>query len=98
MGPSMMGFEQTDNQTEEKVAKIIHRRKKKSMPHLMEKDKVRPIIIGICGGPLTGKSDLAKKISESVSPYYKVCIIHMSDYYKILTEEEQKPIIESENI
>lgn len=29
MGPSMMGFEQTDNQTEEKVAKIIHRRKKK---------------------------------------------------------------------
>lgn len=43
MGPSMMGFEQTDNQTEEKVAKIIHRRKKKSMPHLMEKDKVTPI-------------------------------------------------------
>jgi uridine kinase len=56
----------------------------------MEKDKVRPIIIGICGGPLTGKSDLAKKISESVFPYYKVCIIHMSDYYKILTEEESK--------
>lgn len=39
-----MGFEQTDNQTEEKIAKIIHRRKKKkSMPHLMEGDKVTPI-------------------------------------------------------
>ena len=56
----------------------------------MEKDKIRPIIIGICDGPLTGKSDLAKKISESVSPDYKICIIHMSDYYKILTEEESK--------
>ena len=58
----------------------------------MEKDKVRPIIIGICGGPLTGKTELAKKISESVFPDYKVCIIHMSDYYKILTEEESKNI------
>lgn len=56
----------------------------------MEKDNARPIIIGICGGPLTGKSELAKKISETISPYYKVCIIHMSDYYKILTDEESK--------
>ena len=43
MGPSMMGFEQTDNKTEEKTAKIIHRREKKSMPHLMEGDKVIPV-------------------------------------------------------
>lgn len=30
MGPSMMGFEQTDNQTEEEVAKIIHIEEKKA--------------------------------------------------------------------
>ena len=57
---------------------------------LMEKDNVRPIIIGICGGSLTGKSDLAINIKESILQDYKVCIIHISDYYKILTEEEFK--------
>jgi len=56
----------------------------------MEKDNVRPIIIGICGGPLTGKSELSKNIAESILPEYKACIIHMSDYYKILSEEEFK--------
>ena len=56
----------------------------------MEKENIRPIILGICGGPLTGKSELAKNIAESIFPDYKVCIIHMSDYYKILSEEEFK--------
>ena len=56
----------------------------------MEKDNVRPIIIGICGGSLTGKSDLANNIKESILQDYKVCILHISDYYKILTEEEFK--------
>ena len=56
----------------------------------MEKENIRPIIIGICGGPLTGKSELANKIAETIFPDYKVCIIHMSDYYKILTAEEFK--------
>ena len=56
----------------------------------MEKESIRPIIIGICGGPLTGKTELAKKILESILKDYKVCIIHMSDYYKILSEEEFK--------
>lgn len=55
----------------------------------MEKD-IRPIIVGICGGPMTGKSELAKKIADSISPDYKVCNIHMSDYYKILNDEEFK--------
>ena len=56
----------------------------------MEKDNIRPIIIGICGGPLTGKTELAKRIQDSILPEYKACIIHMSDYYKILSEEEFK--------
>ena len=56
----------------------------------MEKDSIRPIIIGICGGSLTGKSELANNIAELIFPDYKVCIIHMSDYYKILKEEEFK--------
>ena len=56
----------------------------------MEKENIRPIIIGICGGPLTGKWELAINIAESIFSDYKVCIIHMSDYYKILTEEEFK--------
>ena len=56
----------------------------------MEKENIRPIIIGICGGPLTGKYELAEKIAESIKKEYKYCIIHMSDYYKILNEEEYK--------
>ena len=58
----------------------------------MEKDHVRPIIIGISGGCFTGKNELADKISKAIYYDYKVCIIHISDYYKILTEEESKNI------
>ena len=58
----------------------------------MEKEHVRPIIIGISGGCFTGKKELAEKISERIYGDYKVCIIHISDYYKILTKEESKNI------
>jgi uridine kinase len=54
----------------------------------MEANNIRPFLIGICGGPLSGKSLLSKEISSSIGSEYEVHIISLVNYYKNLTEKE----------
>ena len=54
----------------------------------METSGIRPFLIGICGGPLSGKVLLSKKISELISSDYKVCTISLKNYYKNLKPED----------
>ena len=47
--------------------------------------KVKPIIIGICGGSCSGKTYFTKKIEHHFLPS-KVSIISQDNYYKDLSE------------
>ena len=56
----------------------------------METNNISPFLIGICGGPLSGKSSLANEISSSIGSEYKVQIISLDNYYKSLTPVDTK--------
>ena len=57
---------------------------------LSETNDIRPFLIGICGGPLSGKSLLSGQISSLIEQEYKVCKISLVNYYKNLSQEEYK--------
>ena len=54
----------------------------------MEANNIRPFLIGICGGPLSGKSFLMEEIANSIGSEYTVCKISLVNYYKNLSKEE----------
>lgn len=56
----------------------------------MEVNNIHPFFIGICGGPLSGKSFLSDQISSSIDSEFKVCKISLVNYYKNLSEEDYK--------
>ncbi len=56
----------------------------------MEVNNIRPFLIGICGGSLSGKSFLMEEISKSIGPEYEVCKISLVNYYQNLSTEDYK--------
>jgi uridine kinase len=56
----------------------------------MEADEIRPFLIGIGGGQLSGKYFLLEKISKSIGSGFKICKISIVNYYKNLNEEDYK--------
>ena len=63
---------------------------KKNKYLIMEVENIRPFLIGICGGSLSGKNFLLKNIAKSIEPDYKVCKISLVNYYKNLSKEDYK--------
>ena len=56
----------------------------------MEINNIRPFLIGICGGSLSGKSFLMEEISKIIGSEFEVCKISLVNYYKNLSSEDYK--------
>ena len=49
----------------------------------------RPFIIGIAGGTCCGKTEVCRKISESVNEKSKIITLEHTDFYRKFTDEEK---------
>ena len=56
----------------------------------MEVNNIRPFLIGICGGSLSGKAFLMEEISKLIGSEYEVCKFSLVNYYKNLSSEDYK--------